>query len=221
MPPAPHQHIIDDLLALPNAPMILNQVSKQLEAEKTRRQNFYNEITDEQKVEFINGERVIHSPVKKAHNDVTSLLHMLVNAYVIKHKLGYVGVEKVMVALSRNDYEPDICFFKQEKAQHFEADQSLFPAPDWVVEVLSKGTEKNDRGIKFLDYQLHEVKEYWLVDPVACFVEQYRWIEGQYELILKSGNGTITSEAITGFRIPVLAMFDEVENLKTLSQLLR
>lgn len=214
------QHIIADLLARPNAPMLLAEAHKQLEAEKVRRQNFYNEITDEQKVEFINGEMVIHSPVKKAHNDVTRRLLKLVDTFVAINKLGYVGVEKVMVALSRNDYEPDICFFTQEKAQHFEADQSLFPAPDWVVEVLSKGTEKNDRGIKFEDYQVHGVGEYWIVDPIACFVEQYRLKEGEYELVLKSGNGVITSEAIEGFSIPILAIFDEAENLKALSQLL-
>ncbi|MEY4539280.1 MAG: hypothetical protein RLZZ306_1037, partial [Bacteroidota bacterium] len=30
------------------------------------------------------------------------------------HQLGFVGIEKIMITLTRNDYEPDICFFKKE-----------------------------------------------------------------------------------------------------------
>ncbi|MEZ4773443.1 MAG: Uma2 family endonuclease [Bacteroidia bacterium] len=123
--------------------------------------------------------------------------------------------------LSRNDYEPDICFFGQEKAQHFAEGQSLFPAPDLAIEVLSPKTAINDRGIKFEDYRAHGVLEYWIVDPIARSVEQYRLdAENQYELILKSGNGYIRSEAIPGFQIRIEAMFDAGVNLAELGRLL-
>ena len=42
----------------------------------------------------------------------------------------------------------------------------LFPAPDFAVEVLSPSTQKNNRGIKFDDYALHNVSEYWIIDPI-------------------------------------------------------
>ncbi len=54
--------------------------------------------------------------------------------FVNKNNLGEVGAEKVMIALTRNDYEPDISFFSKEKASKFTDDQMLFPAPDFVVE---------------------------------------------------------------------------------------
>lgn len=213
--------LIEQILALPNAPQVLKAVEDTLKEEKRAREKFYNEISEFEKAEFINGQVVIHSPVKKAHNASNGLLFGLINAYVNLHNLGFVGVEKIMISLTRNDYEPDICFFKQEKANGFTADQVLFPAPDFVVEFLSQRTEKNDRGVKFEDYQAHGIEEYWIIDPLKKVVEQYRLEEGEYELILKSTEGDITCRPIKGFRIPISSIFDPQENLKTLAILLQ
>ncbi|RMG68182.1 MAG: Uma2 family endonuclease [Bacteroidetes bacterium] len=215
------QELLTQILALPSAPAIVEQARHALEVERQRRTVFYNEISEYEKAEFINGEVVIHSPVKKEHNDATGKLFRLIDVYVDKHSLGYVGVEKIMVTLSRNDYEPDICFFGREKARHFAEGQSLFPAPDLVVEILSPKTMANDRGVKFDDYCAHGVQEYWIVDPLARSVEQYRLdAEGQYELILKAGSGPIRCQVIPGFEIRIEAVFDSSANLEELARLL-
>ena len=217
-----HQELINSILSLPNAPIIMNKVNQQLKAEKIKRENFYNEITDEEKVEFINGEIIVHSPVKKEHNDASRFLHQLLGPYVGMNELGYIGYEKIMITLSRNDYEPDLCFFKKAKAKAFKDGQSLFPAPDLVVEVLSKGTSKNDRGIKFEDYQAHEVMEYWIVDPIKKIIEQYQLNKSKkYELILKAKSGTIESKAVKGFSFKIAAIFEEKKNMEELMRLLK
>ncbi|MCU0445012.1 MAG: Uma2 family endonuclease [Microscillaceae bacterium] len=187
--------------------------------EEAKRRQFYNDITEEHKVEFINGEIIVHSPVKKRHNRATGLLYKLIDTYVQKHQLGFVGIEKIMIRLLRNDYEPDICFFKTEKAKDFTEDQTLFPAPDLVVEVLSESTQERDRGIKFEDYEAHQVGEYWLIDPEKQFVEQYQLINQKYELIFKAKTGTLKSVMLDNFEIPIAAIFDEVINLQTLTAL--
>lgn len=66
-----------------------------------------------------------------------------------------------------------MCYFGLGKAAHISPDQLYYPAPDFVVEVLSKSTEKNDRDIKFADYAAHGVAAYWLVDPLRQQIEQY------------------------------------------------
>jgi Uma2 family endonuclease len=190
-----------------------------LHQEEAKRRQFYNDITEEHKVEFINGEIIVHSPVKKRHNRATGLLYKLIDTYVQKHQLGFVGIEKIMIRLLRNDYEPDICFFKTEKAKDFTEDQTLFPAPDLVVEVLSESTQERDRGIKFEDYEAHQVGEYWLIDPEKQFVEQYQLINQKYELIFKAKTGTLKSVMLDNFEIPIAAIFDEVINLQTLTAL--
>lgn len=216
-----NKQMIKNILSLPDAPAIVKEVDDILKDEKKRRQDFYNDMTDEHKVEFINGEIIIHSPVKKEHNDASGNLYQLIGPFVKKNKLGYVGYEKIMITLSRNDYEPDICFFNKEKSKYFKKGQSLFPAPDVVVEVLSKGTKKNDRGIKFNDYQAHNVHEYWIIDPIKEVVEQYRLdVDGEYELILKASNGWLYSEVIQDFNILIESIFDEELNLKELVRLL-
>ena len=215
------QELITQILAHPKVTMIVEQVNNMLEEENKRRLLFYNDITEQEKAEFINGEIVIHSPVKKKHNVICKQLIHLVDVFVNKLKLGFTGIEKILIQLSRNDYEPDICFFGQEKAKDFMDDQVFFPAPDFVVEVLSKSTEERDRGIKFDDYERHGVLEYWIIDPDTETIEQYVLNkEDKYNLKLKIDNGTIESVAIKGFKIPVAALFDEQVNFETLKGIL-
>jgi len=219
---ASNEKLLDNLLSLPNAPILLNEANNRLIEERKKREQFYNDITDSEKTEFINGEIIIHSPVKKEHNDVSVALIKLISSYVDLNKLGYVGYEKIMISLSRNDYEPDLCFFDKNKSEKFKKGQSLFPAPDLVVEVLSKGTAKNDRGVKSSDYQAHFVLEYWIVDPINEVIEQYRLDEkGEYELILKASSGIIECKAIKGFKIPIESIFDTEKNLEELGKILK
>lgn len=94
-----------------------------------------------------------------------------------------------------------------------------FPAPNWLVEVLSESTKANDRGVKFKDYEAHGIFEYWIIDPEKEVVEQYLLQVGAYKLLLKTGQGTISSQVLSGFDIPVRAIFDRAINLDNLRQI--
>lgn len=127
--------LIKMILDMPVAPILVEKLQVKLKEEKRKRKEFYNLITtEENKTEFINGEIIIQSPVKRDHNKYSGLLHQLLNIYVDKYDLGFVGIEKIMISLTRNDYEPDVCYFNEEKSKDFEGTQSLFPAPDLAVE---------------------------------------------------------------------------------------
>jgi Uma2 family endonuclease len=129
--------------------------------------------------------------------------------YVKKNKLGKVGYEKVMVRLTRNDYEPDICFWSAETASSFESKQSAFPPPDFVIEILSDSTRDRDYGIKMTDYALHGVREYWIVDTEHETIEQYLLEGNMFVLAQKLKDGTLQSEVIAGFKIGVKSVFEE------------
>jgi Uma2 family endonuclease len=218
--PTTTKEIIRPLLHSPQLPLIARELEAILAAEQEKRHRFYDEITETQKAEFINGEIIVHSPVKLRHERASANLFILLSSYVRKHNLGYVGHEKLLVTFTRNDYEPDICFFGQVKAQTFSADQTKFPAPDLVVEVLSNSTQAIDRGVKFEDYALHDVGEHWLVDPNQESVEQYLLQENLYQLAVKVKQGTIQSSLVNGFEIPVGAIFDPAEHLAVLQRIL-
>ena len=212
--------LISAILEEPDAYFLIQEANIALEDEKKRRIAFYNEITEQEKVEFINGEIIVHSPVMKRHNTSTVLLSRLMSIYGDIHQLGFVGIEKIMITLTRNDYEPDICFFRKEKSDTFIENQTLFPAPDFIVEILSEGTKKRDRGVKFKDYQAHQIEEYWIIDPIHETIEQYHLEDGEYELLLKSSEGNIKSFVMKDFQIPIKAVFDETINIVTLKKLM-
>jgi Uma2 family endonuclease len=208
------------LLRSPRLPYLVEQFQVVLEDEHARREQFYERMTEDQKVEFINGEVVMQSPAKMMHTMISGKLITLLNFHVSINKLGWVGHEKVLISLTRNDYEPDICYFLQKKARAFHPDQMKFPAPDFIVEILSPSTETNDRGVKFEDYAAHGVGEYWIVDPERETVEQYILHGETYELAVKVNSGTIQSSMIKGFALTVRAIFDEQEYLKALQSII-
>jgi Uma2 family endonuclease len=214
-----NDNYVKEILNQPNAQLIIDKIKEELILEEQKRHAFYEWIDEDTKAEFINGHIGLHSPVKKGHTDVTKYLLKILDTYVAIKKLGYVGFEKTMIRLTRNDYEPDICFFKQEKAKDFKVGQMLYPTPDFVVEVLSSN-EDRDRVTKYIDYQEHGVSEYWIINAQLKTVEQYLLKDGKYDLELKTKTGRIECQAVEGFNIMVSSVFDEADNLKMLIEIL-
>ncbi|MBX7045145.1 MAG: Uma2 family endonuclease [Ignavibacteria bacterium] len=213
--------IIKEILNSPKFNFYLEELNQAAKEESGKRKEFYKLVSVKDRWEFINGEIIKHSPVRNYHSIASDNLFMLINAFAKKNDLGEAKHTDVMVSLTRNDYEPDIIFFKKERTGGFKRDQIQFPAPDFVVEVLSPSTEKYDRGVKFTDYALHGVKEYWMIDPDNEIVEQYLLKQGEFVLSLKSSSGNIKSNVIENFEIPIKAIFDSKLNLEIISNFLK
>lgn len=211
------------LLESPDLKLLLEKAQERLKAEAQKRQEFYEWLTPEVKAEFINGEIIMHSPAKNRHLWIGENLFSLLKAWVDKHQLGEVHFEKALVALTRNDYEPDICFWSLEKSQAIEPETMRHPAPDLVVEILSPSTEHRDRGVKFVDYAAHGVGEYWMIDPAQQIVETYLLDRDfdAYKSVGKLGlSDQLSSQVVNGFEIPVKTIFDKEVYLETLKGLI-
>ncbi|QDK83697.1 Uma2 family endonuclease [Spirosoma sp. KCTC 42546] len=214
---------VADLLEAPDAKLVIERAQAILADEAQRRRAFREWIRDDIKAEFINGEVIMHSPVKRRHLDASKYLENLLQNFVLLNDLGVVDSEKALVGLTRNDYEPDICYWNSETANSFEDDQMEHPAPDLIVEILSKSTTGRDRGVKFEDYAAHGVQEYWIIDPVRKSIEQYQLDEPTMafaSVAVLYINDTLTALTIPGFQIPVQAIFDKQSNLDTLRVLM-
>lgn len=213
--------LLQELRRSPVLPRIVEDLRRELEVEAAARRRFREEVTEQQKAEFINGEVFMHSPATFRHTRIRSRLERLLDSWVTTRRLGTVLSEKSLVGLTRNDYEPDILFYGPAKAASLEADQLIFPTPDFVVEVLSPSTAHNDRGIKFEDYASHGVQEYLLVAPRPQEIEQYVLRDGRFILKAKlAANARYDSAVIPGFSIPVAAVFDDDACNQTLRELL-
>ncbi|MEO8352727.1 MAG: Uma2 family endonuclease [Chthoniobacteraceae bacterium] len=214
------ERLIEPIRHSPQLVEAVDLLQQQIRSERERRERFYEEMTPDQKIEFIDGEVMPQSPARNVHLDVTRWIAALLGSFVDSSDQGEVKVEKCLCVFPRNDYEPDIVFFGPEKVAAFGSATMKFPVPDLAVEVLSSSTEHRDRGVKFEDFQAHGVREYWIVDAERAVIEQYVLGADGYDLVLKSGSGELRSVVVDGFIIPVRACFSKEEILKALRGLL-
>lgn len=200
---------LDQLSQAPNLRELLDKLEQQWQDEQRRRHAFWADADEGVKAEFILGEVIYHPPIYGRHWKASTRITRYLTPYVYDNGLGEVGYEKVMIRLTRNDYEPDICFWNAETAANFAPKQSAFPAPDFIVEILSDSTQHRDYGVKMADYALHGVKEYWIVDTGQETIEQYLPEGNAFFLAQKLKDGLLKSVAIAGFQIAVRDVFAE------------
>jgi len=216
--------LLDEILDHPQANRMVSEAKSKLYAEKRARMEFRKWLTPSVKAEFINGEVILHSPVKSGHLRASKNLNRLLDAYVELNDLGEVDVEKALMECERNDYEPDIIFWKKKVADKFDKKTMIHPPGDLVVEILSKSTESKDRGVKFRDYASHKVSEYWIIDPIKETLEQYileNENSKEYTLLSKLGKGnSITCQVIKDFTIPIDAIFDKKLSFQILEEIM-
>jgi len=113
------------------------------------------------------------------HNTVILNLSMIFGPF-LKNKKCKAFFDGVDVYLTENDIViPD---FMVVCNRNIINKKGIYGAPDLIVEVLSPGTEKNDRGYKKNLYQQCGVKEYWIIDSEKRSIEVYLLTDGQYEL---------------------------------------
>ena len=214
--PAP---VLQPLLDSPALPRHVEALQTALRAERETRARFRDRLDPSVKAEFINGEVVMHSPARNAHNQAVRRLVSLLGAHNDAHALGgVVTAEKALIGLTRNDYEPDVAFWGPEKAAEIGPDTNVYPAPDLVVEVLSASTARRDRGVKREDYEAHDVAEYWIVDADDETVVAHR-LKGRRYREAEVGT-TLDSAVVAGFAVPTQALFDDAAHLAALRAVL-
>jgi Uma2 family endonuclease len=75
--------------------------------------------------------------------------------------------------------EPDIVWVAAN-SRCVVTDKWLEGPPDLIVEVLSPSTARYDRTVKFTLYERYGVREYWLADPAAEYVEVFVLQAGKF-----------------------------------------
>ncbi len=126
-------------------------------------------------IQLIDGEVIIGMPPIPRHQEIVGEIFFLLLT-LAKRKGGKAYTSPIEVYLDEhNIYEPDVLYLMPDSACTVD-EKRLTGAPDLVVEVLSPGTAKYDRGAKYTAYETHGVGEYWIVDPLHEVVEV--WTQG-------------------------------------------
>ncbi|MBI1930511.1 Uma2 family endonuclease [Candidatus Poribacteria bacterium] len=70
-------------------------------------------------------------------------------------------------------YIPDLVYLSRAHLNLMAEDGKIYGAPDLVIEILSQNRAR-DAVKKFTAYQEVGVPWYWIIDPIALTVEEYR-----------------------------------------------
>jgi Uma2 family endonuclease len=202
---APPIRSLEELRHSPALPEAIRFLQSLWEEEQQARRQFYDDISDDVKAEFIEGEIIVHSPARLLHSELRWQIETLLRMLVREHRLGgQVLSEKACCHFPRNSYEPDVVYFGPEKTARLKPETVIFPIPDLAIEILSESTEKRDRGVKFEDYETHGVVEYWIIEAEKPVLEQYViGQDGHYELRVKSATGELVSPVLGGLTLSI------------------
>jgi len=139
-------------------------------------------LWNEVKTEVINGIEMMSPPAFSNHNHV-KLNVALVFKLFLKNNICIPfgdGEKVVLPSQKEGDYLIPDFFVLCDRSNHKK--DGVYGAPDLVVEVLSPGTAKYDRGEKKDLYQTNGVKEYWIIEPNIKSIEVYLLKDGMYKL---------------------------------------
>ena len=104
--------------------------------------------------------------------------------------------------------QPDICVICDPDKLD---EQGCNGAPDWIIEIVSKGSSKKDAQIKHALYAESGVTEYWLVFPYETIIQQFVLNdEGQYQLCCSfAGDDMATSHLFPDLSIALSELFPD------------
>ena len=172
----------------------------------------YMEIPDDDTsiYELINGNIMRRASPHSEHQMVVGNIYSKMKVFADEKALGRVLMAPLDVVFAAdNGVQPDVFFIKKEREKIIERRGPVWGSPDLIVEVISKGTGKNDRVDKFQLYEKFGVAEYWLVDPAyqtvqIYFLEDKKYVLQQFQEI----EGLVKSTILEGFEMAMNDIFE-------------
>lgn len=91
---------------------------------------------------------------------------------------GWQLLAEVEVHFGGDVLVPDLAGWRSDRGLNFMERARVTDAPDWVCEILSKSTERIDRGLKMQIYAREKVGHLWFVDPRKRTLEVFKRTAG-------------------------------------------
>lgn len=175
---------------------------KQLDLNKTYSYADYLTWQFNEAVELIKGKIMLMSPAPNVeHQTISGNLHGLCYSF-FRHKKCQLFTAPFDVRLydrkksilkneeSHSVVQPDLCVICNPE---FLDKQGCNGAPDWIIEILSKGNSRKEMKLKYELYEESGVTEYWLVYPEQEAIHQFVLENEHYQLKKMYTEGDIVS----------------------------
>ncbi len=176
----------------------------------------YRQWGDDERWELIDGVAYNMSPAPRLrHQDIGGTIYVKLSEHLRgKPCKAYIAATDVFIPRVNEMDEDDVDTVVQpdvlvvcDKAKL--RDKGIWGAPDLVVEVLSPSTSRKDQHEKFDLYQRAGVREYWVVDPMAKWIQQYvRGTDGRFGIeVTFDVKGLLTSAVLPEFTLDVATVW--------------
>lgn len=137
-------------------------------------------LPDGQRAELVDGQIYDMAPPTRIHQEIVQQLSRVIGNYITGHK-GECKVYPAPFAVFLNNddktyVEPDISVIcDQQKLD----DRGCNGAPDMIIEIVSKSSQRMDYLTKLFKYRTAGVREYWIVNPMKRTVLVYIFGENE------------------------------------------
>lgn len=137
--------------------------------------------------EIIDGELILTPRPARTHVYTTSTLGAkLMPSYQFGEgdgPGGWIILIEPEIGLGKDILVPDLAGWRAERFPHQEDHNWISVPPDWLCEVLSPTTARNDRIKKMRTYARHNVLHIWLIDPALMTLEVFKLESGRWVLL--------------------------------------
>lgn len=124
------------------------------------------DLPEGERAELIDGTIYDMAPPSRMHQKLVTKLTSIIDRYISEnHGACEVYPAPFAVFLNKDDktyVEPDISVICDQNKLD---DRGCSGAPDWIIEIVSPGSQRMDYMTKLFKYRTAGVREYWIVDP--------------------------------------------------------
>jgi Uma2 family endonuclease len=137
--------------------------------------------------EIIDGEIIVSPRPSRKHAFTTSVLDKKIGPLYQLGEGGGPGGWIILIepeiGLGEDILVPDLAAWTRERFPLSEETNWISVAPNWVCEILSPSTFRNDKIRKMPLYARHDVEHIWLIDPIVMTMDAFRLESGRWFLL--------------------------------------
>lgn len=163
-------------------------------------------LTEDDRVELIEGDLIDMAPIGSEHAGVVYLLTQSIT--LAAGHAAIVGAQNPLIVGEYSEPQPDILVLRPREDYY----RKSHPRPEDVLLLIevADSTVRFDRKIKIPLYARHEVPEVWLVDLPRRGVEVYRLPQpdaGRYRQVEFLNTGTLTPQQLATVSVDLHELF--------------